>query len=356
MKRRARNSDVDDDSGDEIELDAVSRLVNRSFVAFRCTPFWDFKVEHMSRYERQFKEFMMIDLERALKEARDNGDEEEETEDLLRGRVLQVELKGQTISPWRGGESNALTKSPSRNLLSAHALSETEDPSIRPFELTMLFQPRGKPVQKAYSAVFMSALSEGSMKLAPGFSHFPLALIKADAPIIPLITRWFESNFGGHISPMRIPPWILEDVTEEWALRFYDMQDTAVQDVVRVPRTRTLDLPLELRYDTGIDELKTVTVNIPVNDLLGLIERAFFQLFSLRVTNNHSRLMDIIQLHILETTSIDVTKLILSRAGNPASYISTDGKVKLMANQSKTLTLQVMRRLMAVACENVFGP
>lgn len=58
----------------------------------------------MSRYERQFKEFMMIDLERALKEARDNGDEEEETEDLLRGRVLQVELKGQTISPWRGGE------------------------------------------------------------------------------------------------------------------------------------------------------------------------------------------------------------------------------------------------------------
>lgn len=46
----------------------------------------------------------MIDLERALKEARDNGDEEEETEDLLRGRVLQVELKGQTISPWRGGE------------------------------------------------------------------------------------------------------------------------------------------------------------------------------------------------------------------------------------------------------------
>lgn len=32
---------------------------------------------------------------------------------------------------------------------------------------------------------------------------------------------------------MRIPPWILEDVTEEWALRFYDMQDTTVQDVVR---------------------------------------------------------------------------------------------------------------------------
>jgi hypothetical protein len=128
-----------------------------------------------------------------------------------------------------------------------------------------------------------------------GFSHFPLALIKADAPIIPLITRWFESNFGGHISPMRIPPWILENITEEWALRFYDMQETAIQDVVRgkcaeilvtrefkvlakqliflVPRTRTLDLPLELRYDTGIDELKTITVNIPVNDLLSLIER-----------------------------------------------------------------------------------
>ncbi|CAM0137673.1 unnamed protein product [Umbelopsis sp. WA50703] len=326
MKRRARNSDVDDDSGDEEELDAVSRLVNRSFVVFRCTPFWDFKVEHMSKYERQFKEFMMLDLERALKEARDNGDEEEETEDLLRGKVLQVELKGQTISPWRG-----------------------EDPSIRPFELTMLFQPRGKPVQKAYSAVFMSALSESSLKLAPGFSHFPLALIKADAPIIPLITRWFESNFGGHISPMRIPPWILENITEEWALRFYDMQETAIQDVVRVPRTRTLDLPLELRYDTGIDELKTITVNIPVNDLLSLIE-------SLRISNNHGRLMEVIQQHILDTTSIDVTKLILSRAGNPASYISTDGKVKLMANQSKTLTLQVMRRLMAVACENVFGP
>ncbi|KAM3588430.1 hypothetical protein VKS41_000875 [Umbelopsis sp. WA50703] len=327
MKRRARNSDVDDDSGDEEELDAVleiARLVNRSFVVFRCTPFWDFKVEHMSKYERQFKEFMMLDLERALKEARDNGDEEEETEDLLRGKVLQVELKGQTISPWRG-----------------------EDPSIRPFELTMLFQPRGKPVQKAYSAVFMSALSESSLKLAPGFSHFPLALIKADAPIIPLITRWFESNFGGHISPMRIPPWILENITEEWALRFYDMQETAIQDVVRVPRTRTLDLPLELRYDTGIDELKTITVNIPVNDLLSLIE-------SLRISNNHGRLMEVIQQHILDTTSIDVTKLILSRAGNPASYISTDGK--LMANQSKTLTLQVMRRLMAVACENVFGP
>jgi hypothetical protein len=58
----------------------------------------------MSKYERQFKEFMMLDLERALKEARDNGDEEEETEDLLRGKVLQVELKGQTISPWRGGK------------------------------------------------------------------------------------------------------------------------------------------------------------------------------------------------------------------------------------------------------------
>jgi hypothetical protein len=40
--------------------------------------------------------------------------------------------------------------------------------------------------------------------------------------------------------------------------------------------------------------------------------------------------MEVIQQHILDTTSIDVTKLILSRAGNPASYISTDGKVKVI--------------------------
>lgn len=40
-----------------------------------------------------------------------------------------------------------------------------------------------------------------------------------------------------------------------------------------VPRTRTLDLPLELRYDTGIDDLKSITVNISVNDMTTLVQR-----------------------------------------------------------------------------------
>jgi hypothetical protein len=50
---------------------------------------------------------------------------------------------------------------------------------------------------------------------------------------MPLIVRWFESNFGGHISPMRILPWELETITEEWASRAYDTRDTPVQDVIR---------------------------------------------------------------------------------------------------------------------------
>jgi hypothetical protein len=50
---------------------------------------------------------------------------------------------------------------------------------------------------------------------------------------MPLIVRWFESNFGGHISPMRILPWELEMITEEWASRAYDTRDTPVQDVIR---------------------------------------------------------------------------------------------------------------------------
>ena len=72
-----------------------------------------------------------------------------------------------------------------------------------------------------------------SRSLATGFTHFPLALVKADAPIMPLIIRWFESNFGGHISPMRISPWELETITEEWATRVYDKRDVLVQDIVR---------------------------------------------------------------------------------------------------------------------------
>jgi hypothetical protein len=48
----------------------------------------------------------VLDLERALKEARENAEEEDETEDLLRGKVVKVELKGQTISPWRGSKRN----------------------------------------------------------------------------------------------------------------------------------------------------------------------------------------------------------------------------------------------------------
>ncbi|CAO3661717.1 unnamed protein product [Umbelopsis ramanniana] len=280
----------------------------------------------MPKYERQLKEFLMLDLERALKEARDNAEEEDETLDLLRGKVVQVTLKGQTISPWRGS-----------------------DPSVRPFEMTMIFQPRGKAVQKIYTAVFMSALASSPVQLAPGFSHFPLALIKADAPIMPLIVRWFESNFGGHISPMRILPWELEMITEEWASRAYDTRDTPVQDVIRVPRTRKLDLPLELRYDTGSDEIKSITVNVTAEDVMTLVQAQ-------RASNGEKRLVDLLQQHIFDTTSIDVTKLVLSRVGNPACYISTDGKVKLMANQSKSLTLQVMRRLMGVACEKAFGP
>ncbi|KAH8550339.1 hypothetical protein BGW37DRAFT_498957 [Umbelopsis sp. PMI_123] len=326
MKRRAPNSDNEDGSDAEEELDAVSRLMNRSFTAFRCTPFWEFHAAQMTKYEKQLKDYLMLDLERALKEARDNAEDEEETLDLLRGRVVQVELKGQTISPWRGS-----------------------DPSVRPFEMTMVFQPRGKTVQKVYTAIFMPALAPSPIQLAPGFSHYALALIKADAPIMPLIVRWFESNFGGHISPMRIPPWELEMITEEWASRVYDTRESLVQDIIRVPRTRKLDLPLELRYDTGLDDIKSITVNVTAEDVMTLVKTQ-------RTLNGNKRLVDLIQQHIFDTTSIDVTKLVLSRVGNPACYISTDGKVKLMANQSKTLTLQVMRRLMAVACERAFGP
>jgi hypothetical protein len=78
--------------------------MNRSFTAFRCTPFWEFRATQMPKYERQLKDFLMLDLERALKEARDNAEDEDETLDLLRGKVIQVELKGQTISPWRGSK------------------------------------------------------------------------------------------------------------------------------------------------------------------------------------------------------------------------------------------------------------
>jgi len=325
MKRRAPASDNEDSDAEE-ELDAVSRLVNRSFTAFRCTPFWEFQAEQMPKYEKQLRDFLVLDLERALKETRENAEEDDETEDLLRGKVVQVELKGRTISPWRGS-----------------------DPSIRPFEMNMIFQPRGKPVQKVYTAIFMSALAPSPMQLAPGFTHFPLALIKADAPIMPLITRWFESNFGGHISPMRILPWELETITEEWAARVYDTQDTLVQDIVRVPRTRKMDLPLELRYDTGLEDIKSITVNISVNDMMTLVQ-------SQRTSSRQRTLVEIIQQHIFDTTAIDVTKLVLSRVGNPACYIATDGKVKLMANQSKTLTLQVMRRLVAIACQKAFAP
>lgn len=83
-----------------------ARLVNRSFTAFRCTPFWGFQAEQMPKYEKQLKDFLVLDLERALKEARENAEEEDETEDLLRGKVVKVELKGQTISPWRGSKRN----------------------------------------------------------------------------------------------------------------------------------------------------------------------------------------------------------------------------------------------------------
>lgn len=84
----------------------IARLMNRSFTAFRCTPFWEFRATQMPKYERQLKEFLMLDLERALKEARDNAEEEDETLDLLRGKVVQVTLKGQTISPWRGSKKH----------------------------------------------------------------------------------------------------------------------------------------------------------------------------------------------------------------------------------------------------------
>jgi hypothetical protein len=58
----------------------------------------------MPKYEKQLRDFLVLDLERALKETRENAEEDDETEDLLRGKVVQVELKGRTISPWRGSK------------------------------------------------------------------------------------------------------------------------------------------------------------------------------------------------------------------------------------------------------------
>ena len=57
----------------------------------------------MPKYEKQLKDFLVLDRT-CIKEARENAEEEDETEDLLRGKVVKVELKGQTISPWRGSK------------------------------------------------------------------------------------------------------------------------------------------------------------------------------------------------------------------------------------------------------------
>jgi hypothetical protein len=50
---------------------------------------------------------------------------------------------------------------------------------------------------------------------------------------------------------------------------------------------------------------------------------------SQRTSNDNTKLVQLIQQHIFNTTAIDVTKLVLSRAGNPACYLATDGKVKV---------------------------
>ncbi|CAG8623295.1 4010_t:CDS:2 [Paraglomus brasilianum] len=234
----------------------------------------------------------------------------EEEADVFNGRVISVQITTINSSEWTG-----LTGSP--------LIAE------------IIYKPRGRAAEQALYLILLpdvngdEATEDDSM-----FTRFPMLLIKAPQKLAEIIFEWLQTRFDCRICRYRLQSTQLRFITEEWAKNAFGQEQHEANNVKS----------LELSYSLpNIDELKTMTVNIPFEDVKCIYNGCMTS------SETDKKLMQAIEHHIFHISRIKLSSLVLSRVGTNAIYLAGEGKAKFFLLKDTNTTVKILEQLIIMA-------
>ncbi|CAG8487189.1 7450_t:CDS:2 [Paraglomus occultum] len=257
----------------------IDILANKTFSLHRCTPLYKFQRNSLTKYGEELYAFMVAQMTDSTTVIT------EEEADMFNGRVISVQITTINPSEWTGLAGS-------------------------PLIVEIMYKPRAM------------------------FTRFPMLLIKAPPKLAEIIFEWLQTRFDCRICRYRLQSAQLRFIAEEWAKSAFGQEQLEANNVKS----------LELSYSLpNIDELKTMTVNIPFED----VKRIYNGCTTSSETDG--RLMQAIEHHIFHISRIKLSSLVLSRIGTNTIYLAGEGKAKFFLLKDTNTTVKVLEQLIAIA-------
>ncbi|KAI7895735.1 uncharacterized protein EV154DRAFT_548079 [Mucor mucedo] len=173
--------------------------------------------------------------------------------------------------------------------------------------------------------------------------NYPLMLAKISKGVYSVLSEMFLSDFQATISPLDILPKTMEHIICLNAEPLFDieLEDPQIHDGDAQSRSRTA---LLLEYSTGLDELKTIQLELSMDQVAKISALA----------GGPDKFYNAFCEHILNTTHIKLTTLHLTSLSCDILTVSLEsGKIKFRGDGPRYSAYKVLYHLLEIAYSEI---
>ncbi|KAI8994638.1 hypothetical protein BDB01DRAFT_201665 [Pilobolus umbonatus] len=148
---------------------------------------------------------------------------------------------------------------------------------------------------------------------------YPLLLVKARSMVTAEVLAWLHETYSNHVNELKVPPSLLGELVELWSDTLITTPAPA-EDRIQLPG-RITGFGVELDYVIpSVDELSKIKIKLNLTEATKI---------KYRVRDFHTSFLEALRNHLLHTTKINVSALVLDKSATAIVSMNREGKMKV---------------------------